>query len=138
QFVRDGAFVLDREVGNAAPRIEPIGRGEGLGGAGFLAGIARSAAILVRCIGRKRQRGVERAEEQPVAMFAADKISMFTLPTDAGHLAERLFHHRRGIDEDLEFGARRLLDKPARQGLERLLEDRKSTRLNSSHVKISY
>ena len=65
--------------------------------------------------------GQDHAEEQPAAMLAADEIGMLALPADAGRLGERLFHHRRGVDEHLELG-RRLLDDEARQRLQRLLD----------------
>ena len=41
EFVRDRPGMLDRQIGDAAPRIEPIGRGKGVGRAGALAGVAR-------------------------------------------------------------------------------------------------
>ena len=54
KFFRNGAFVLDGEIGDAAPRIELVGRGEGLGRAGGLAGVARAAAIIPRLVHRQR------------------------------------------------------------------------------------
>src|SRR5260221_132980 len=39
---------------------------------------------------------------------------MLALPADAGHLRQRLFHHRRGVDKDLEL-ARPAPGDPARQ-----------------------
>ena len=41
EFLRDRPLVLDRQVRDAAPRIEPVGRGEGVGRAGVLARAAR-------------------------------------------------------------------------------------------------
>ena len=35
-------------------------------------------------------------------MLAADEIGVLALPADAGRLRERLFHDRRGVDEDLQ------------------------------------
>ena len=45
--------------------------------------------------------GVDDAEEQPIAMLAAQEIGVLALPADSGGGGQRLFHHRRGIDEDL-------------------------------------
>ena len=41
------------------------------------------------------------AEEEPRAEVAADEIGVLALPADAGGGGERLFHQRRGVDEDL-------------------------------------
>ena len=46
QLARDRALVLDGEVGDAAPRIELIGRREGLGRADVEAGAAGAAMIV--------------------------------------------------------------------------------------------
>src|SRR5690606_4767936 len=43
EFVRDRSLVLDRQVGDAAPRIEPVGCREGVGRADVEAGLARAA-----------------------------------------------------------------------------------------------
>ena len=59
KFVRDRALVLDRQVRNAAPRIELVGRGERRGRADLLAGIAGAAMIAGRrrrAAGRMRKR----------------------------------------------------------------------------------
>ena len=50
KFARDRAFVLDGEIGDAAPRIEPVRRGEGRGRANVETGAA--AAAIVR-LGRR-------------------------------------------------------------------------------------
>ena len=47
---------------------------------------------------------------------------MLALPTDTRSTGERLFHHRRGVDEDLHIAAG-LRCQPARQGLEPRLDD---------------
>jgi hypothetical protein len=114
--------VLDRQVRDAASRIEPVGRGEGVGRARILARAARAAAIVVRRVGGERDRAVDRAEEQPRAVLAADEVGVLALPADPGRLAKRLFHHRRGVDEHLELGPGRLLDEPARERLQGLLD----------------
>ena len=62
---RDMALVLDRQIGNAAARIETIGRRKGLRRAGVETGAAGAAMILFRRIGRELEAGEDRAEKQP-------------------------------------------------------------------------
>ena len=56
EFVRDRPLVLDGEVGDAAPRIEPVGRGKGVGRAGVEAGAAGAAMVLLRRVRRRARR----------------------------------------------------------------------------------
>ncbi len=52
EFVRDRTLVLDGQVGDAAPRIEPVGRRKGIGRADVETGAAGAAVIVfgrVRC-----------------------------------------------------------------------------------------
>ena len=58
----DRPLVLDREVGDAAPCIQPVGRRESLGRADVEAG---AAMVALRLIVRQFQIGEQRAEEQP-------------------------------------------------------------------------
>ena len=51
------------------------------------------------------ERGVDLAQEQPRAMRARDEIGVLALPAEPGALRQRLFHHRRGIDEHFHRGA---------------------------------
>src|SRR3546814_8677067 len=48
EFGRDRSRMLDRQIGNAPPRIELVRRWKGCGRAGRLASVARSAAVLPR------------------------------------------------------------------------------------------
>src|SRR3546814_20578206 len=105
-----------------APRVELGGGGENNGRAGPMTRIARSASILMRLIGCKLERGVDRAEEQPATMLAADQIGMLALPTDPRRLAQRFLHDRRGIDEQLELGCRLGFNQPACQRFELLFQ----------------
>ena len=105
EFVRDRPLVLDGEVGDAAPRIEPVGCREGVGRAGVEAGAAGAAMVLLRRVRLDLGRGEDRAEKQPRAELAADEIGVLALPADAGGFGERLFHDRRGVDEDLHVAA---------------------------------
>ena len=60
-----GALVLDGEIGDAAPRIEPVRRGESVRRADIEAGVAAAAMVAHRRIGRQIERREDRAEEQP-------------------------------------------------------------------------
>ena len=80
ELVRDRPLVLDGQVGNAAPRIELVGRGEGVGRADVEAGAAGAAMIGVGVVARQLGRGEDRAEEQPGAEFARDQIGVLALP----------------------------------------------------------
>ena len=53
--------------------------------------------------------------------LAADQIGVLALPADARRLGQRLFHHRRGIDEHLQLAAG-LRDQPSRERFQRLLD----------------
>ena len=121
EFARDVALVLDGEIGNAAPRIDLVGRGERARRTDVEAGVARAAMIALRRIGLDLERGEDRAQEQPRAEFARHEIGVLALPADARRRRERLLHHRRGIDEDLDVAAIGLGD-PAREPLQPPLE----------------
>ena len=56
-------------------------------------------------------------------MAAADKVGVLALPADPRRLAQRLFHDRCGIDEDLHARARHFGHQPPRQRLERALHN---------------
>ena len=106
QFARDRPGMLDREVGDAAARIELVRRREGLGRAGIEAGPARAAMIGFCCIRDQHRVSQHHAQEEPGAEFAADQVRMLALPAQTGLGRQRLFHQRRGIDEDFHLGAR--------------------------------
>ena len=63
EFVRDRPLVLDGEIGNAAPCVDAIGRGEGLGRTSVEAGAAGAAMVAVRRVGRNFRRCEDGAEE---------------------------------------------------------------------------
>ena len=121
QFARDRALVLDGQIGNAAPRIEPVGRGKRRGRADVEAGAAGAAVSGSGCIGRQFERGEDRAEKQPRAVLARHQIGVLALPAEAGARGERLLHHRGGVDEHLHVAAG-LRDQPARDRLQPRLD----------------
>ena len=53
EFDRNLALALDRQIGDAAPRIELIGRGKGVGRAGIEAFPAGAAMIRLSAVGRQ-------------------------------------------------------------------------------------
>ena len=121
QFARDRALVLDGEIGDAAPRIEPVRRRESGGRADVEAGVAGAAMIVRRRVGRQLERGEDRAEEQPGAELERHQIGVLALPAEAGRFGERLLHHGRGIDEHLDVAAG-LFDQPAAERLQPRLD----------------
>ena len=105
------ALVLDGEVGDAAPRIEPVGGGEGVGRADIQAAAAGAAAVGLRLVGRELERREERAEEEPGAVAAGDQVGVLALPPQAGAGRQRLLHHRRRVHEELHLGPEAACDE---------------------------
>ena len=56
-------------------------------------------------------------------MLAAHQIAVLALPAEPRRCRQRLFHHRRGINEHLDFGPRCFGDQPARHPLQRPFDD---------------
>src|ERR1700733_8792944 len=121
QLTRNGALMLDREIGDAAPGIETIRRGEGGRRADIEAGAAIAAMILLRHVLRQFKRRENGAEEEPRAELARHQIGMLALPADARRGGKRLFHHGRGIEEHLDVAAG-FLDQPAPETLQPRLD----------------
>jgi hypothetical protein len=122
KFFRDRSLMFNCQIGNAAPGIELVRRCKGLGRTSGLAGGAAATMVWLRRINIKLKRGVNRAEKQPTAMLAADQIAVLALPAQACLTRQRLFHHRRCVNEHLQFRGG-LIDNPARQGLESLFDN---------------
>ena len=119
--MRDRAFVLDRQVRDAAPRIDLVGRREGVGRTGIETASAGAAMVLFGYIGLEREAQIDLAKKQPGAELPRHQIGVLPLPPKPGPLCQRLFHDRGGIDEHLQF-ARPALGDPASQRLEPLLD----------------
>src|SRR5690606_40169342 len=96
-----------------------------------------SAAAQQIAIGQKRRKPRGRAEETEVEA-AKQHVREPRMHAEAGHAASVRRDATRGIEraEPLEQVARARKRRQGRRG--EPAEDRKSTRLNSSHVKISY
>src|SRR5204862_5613964 len=65
EFARDWSLALDSEIGDAAPCIELVRRGEGRGRTHLLAGVTAAAMIDVGRIARRDGWGEDHGGEQP-------------------------------------------------------------------------
>ena len=101
QCGRDRPLVLDRQIRDAAPCIEPIRGRERGGRAGVETAPAGAAMIALGRVGRQRHAEKNLPEKHPGAETAGHEIGMLALPADSGLLRQRLFHDRRGIDKHL-------------------------------------
>src|SRR5271166_4591051 len=116
QLERNHALVLDGQIRDAAPRIEPMGRRESRGRARVETAPTRPAIVRRRRIGYEFETEIDLAEEQPRPEFARDKVGVLTLPTDPGLLRQRFFHDRGGVDKQLQPTGPLAVDPP-RQSL---------------------
>ena len=114
--------MFNREIGNAPPRVELIGRGKRIRGADILTGRAAAAMVLRRRVRVQLQSCENRPYKGPIAKLTAQQIGMFALPTQPSGLCQCLFRHRCGIHEHFDL-ARFLFNQPPRQPLEAFLDD---------------
>ena len=61
--------------------------------------------IPLRFICDQIQGGINLPQKQPRPIIAGHQIGMFTLPANTRQRGQRLFHHRGGIDKDLNIPA---------------------------------
>src|SRR5690606_13673552 len=99
QVLVDAAFMLDGEVGNAAPRVEPVRRGDRAGGADLDAAHAGAAVRGGRRVDRQRQVDIDFAEEEPRAAVLVDQAGVLADPAQAGVARQRALEPRRRVDE---------------------------------------
>ena len=97
EFEGDGAFVLDGEVGDAAPRIHGVGRGDCLGRASVDAGGALAAVIVLGFVGGKRKSGEEIGEKEPGAEAAMNLDGGFSIPAEARFVGEVALENGSGV-----------------------------------------
>ena len=102
QLERDHPLVLDRQIRDAAPGIEPVGCGERHGRADIEAALAGPAMVGLRRVGFQSQAQIDLAEKQPGAEIARHQIGVLALPAEPGALGERLLHDRSGVDKELK------------------------------------
>ncbi len=84
---RDGAAQFDGQIGDAAARVDLIGRDDGPGRADIDAGLATAAVFADRGVDRQRQVGVELAEKEPGTGLAVEQIGVLADPAEPGLLA---------------------------------------------------
>src|SRR5256885_16422911 len=82
QLNRNGAVVLDGEVGDAASRIQPPGGDDRTGGAGRDARLAAAAVGAGALIHRQRQVRQDLAEKEPRAALACDEVGVLADPAE--------------------------------------------------------
>src|SRR6266542_5739602 len=104
----DGAAMLDGEIGDAAPRVEHIGRHEGLGGAGVETGATATAAIDQGVVEIERGRGQEGADEEPGAELGVEQHRVLADPAQAGPGRQVPFEDRPRVDVAFARGPARL------------------------------
>src|SRR5438046_1261933 len=97
QLNRNGAVVLDGEVGDAAPRVQPPGGDDRTGGAGGDARLAAAAVGAGALIHRQRQVRQDLAEKEPRAPLARDEVGVLADPAEPGIAGQRLLEHRRRV-----------------------------------------
>src|SRR5690606_22154205 len=99
QLLRDPAVVLDGQVGDATPRIQPVGRGDRPGRTGGDAAAAGAAMRAGRRIHRQRQVQVNLAEEEPGAAVLVDQAGVLADPAQPGVAPQCALQHRRRVHE---------------------------------------
>src|SRR5688572_13702472 len=99
QLLGNRVLQLDREVGDAAPRVDAVGRDDRAGRADVDAARAGAAVRARRRVDRQRQVGVDLAEEEPAAGAAVDQAAVLADPAQARVAGERALEHRRRIGE---------------------------------------
>src|SRR3546814_14893962 len=98
---RDRTVVFDREIGDAAPCIEPVRRGKGRGRARILARRTAAARIAPRHRRRQVERGIDRPQKQTAAMLAADVFGVLALPPEPLRVRSLPFHPLLVFDDSL-------------------------------------
>src|SRR5438105_109846 len=124
QLFRDGALVLDGEVGDAATRIELVRPADRLRRTHVDAALAGSASIDFLFVDREGKIAKDLAQEKPRACLSVKQQRVLAAPADAGFLRELHLEHRRRVGEhamaesaNLGFDALAKLLQPAAQDL---------------------
>jgi len=91
--------LLDREVGDAAARIEDEGGDEGFGGAGVEASRTGAAALCHRGVGDELERGHDLAEDLVAPLAGGDHEAVLADEADPGTRGPGPLHHGLGIAE---------------------------------------
>ena len=88
QLLRDRAFQLDSQIGDAAAGVELERRGDGPGRAGVDAARAFAAVVALRLVRLEFGGGEDFGDKKPVAEPAADEVGVFADEAEAGALAK--------------------------------------------------
>src|SRR6185312_2302000 len=104
EFEWNMSLVFDGEIGDATASIELIRRDESFGGANIEAAMTLPAMIVLSLVGRQIEGGENGSDKKPRTEITRHNICMLALPSQSCPLRKRLFHYRRGVDEDLHIG----------------------------------
>src|SRR5882672_6451783 len=96
---RDAPLELDREVGNAASRVQLVGRDDGARRADVDAFAAAAAMVLYGSIHRKRQVGVDVPEKEERPRLAGNQHGVLASPAQPRFARQLDLHHRRRVGE---------------------------------------
>jgi hypothetical protein len=99
QLQRNRPRVFDRQIRNAAPRVQPPRRDDGLRGADADAGTAAAAVLGHRLGRRQRQVHIDFAQKKHRARIAAQHQCVFAAPALAAARGQLGLEHRRRIGE---------------------------------------
>src|SRR3970282_1121447 len=97
----DRAAVLDREVRNAAPRIEDIRRSERPCRAGVETGAAGAAAVGERLVEVERGRGQQHADQEPRAQVRVEQHGVLADPAQPRPRGEITLENGARVDVSL-------------------------------------
>ena len=95
----DGPGVFDRQVGNTAPRVQPVRCDDGLRGAHGDAGTAAAAVTGGGLCGRQGQVDIDLAEEKHGPGVTAEQQRVFAAPALARAGGQFGLQHRGGVGE---------------------------------------
>src|SRR5215204_2638165 len=98
QVFRDRPLELDRQVGDAAARVELVRRDDGLRGAHVEASSTRPTALSDGDVWLERQIRIQLANQKPRAV-AIEQVRMLADPAEAGVARERFLEHGCAVDE---------------------------------------
>ena len=115
-LVRDRALDLDREVADAAARVEHVGRDQSAGGAGVQARGAGPAHVGARRVRLHLQVGDDLAEEEPRAVLGMQQTGVLAPRPQAGGGGVGALHDRSGVHVDARLHRAQLGDQARRGG----------------------
>ena len=92
--------MLDRQVRNAAPRVKPVRRDDGLRGAHGNAGAATATVRRHRIAGGQRQIDVDFAQKKHGTGFTVEQQRVLAAPALPASSGQFGFKHRGRIGED--------------------------------------